>query len=254
MNAANLTDVALLLPELILVVAALVLILFARRIQNTPLAGLGTVLAALAAALASAWLLSGGPKTGFGGMVSLDGYSQFFKVLIASALALSVLLSARHVEAERARSAEYHSLLLLASTGMMFAVSASDLVTLYLGLELMTLCSYILVGITMEKAASNEAAIKYFLLASFASALLLYGIALTYGVTGSTDFAVIASALSAHDLGNNQILLAAIALSAAGLAFKISAAPVFTPGRQTPTRVPVPRLRPFWRLPPRPLV
>ena len=225
MNAANLTDVALLLPELILVVAALVLILFARRIQNTPLAGLGTVLAALAAALASAWLLSGGPKTGFGGMVSVDGYSQFFKVLIASALALSVLLSARHVEAERARSAEYHSLLLLASTGMMFAVSAFDLVTLYLGLELMTLCSYILVGITMEKPASNEAAIKYFLLASFASALLLYGIALTYGVTGSTDFAVIASALSAHDLGNNQILLAAIALSAAGLAFKISAAP-----------------------------
>ena len=79
------------------------------------------------------------------------------------------------------------ALLLLAATGMMLAVSAQDLLTLYLGLELMTLCSYILVGITVEKPKANEAAIKYFLLGSFASALMLYGIALAYGATGGTE-------------------------------------------------------------------
>ncbi len=224
MNGANMTDLALLLPELILVGAALVLILAARRIRNAQLAVAGTVLASLAAAVASGWLLSDAPKTGFGGMITVDGYSQFFKVLIALALALAALLSTR-MDAEHVRPAEYHALLLLASTGMMLAVSSLDLLPLYLGLELMTLCSYILVGITVERPSSNEAAIKYFLLSSFASALLLYGIALTYGVTGSTDFAAIASALSENELGDNKLLMAAIGLLVAGLAFKISAAP-----------------------------
>ena len=225
MKGANLTDLTLLLPELMLVGMALVLILAARRIQKTGWVTAGTVLAAVVAALASGWLWSGGSRTGFGGMITSDGYSQFFKVLIAAALALVALLSVRRSDAEQVRSPEYHAMLLLASTGMMFAASALDLLTLYLGLELMTLCSYILVGITVEKPTSNEAAIKYFLLGSFASALLLYGIALTYGVTGSTDFAAIAGALSAGGVGSNPILLAAIGLSAAGLAFKISAVP-----------------------------
>ena len=225
MNPANLADLALLWPELILVAMALGLILAASRIQKAAQAAAVTALAALAAALASGWVLSPSPRTGFGGMITVDGYSQFFKVLIASALGLVALLSVRHVDTDHVRPAEYHALLLLASTGMMFAVSAMDLLTLYLGLELMTLCSYSLVGITVEKQKSNEAAIKYFLLASFASALLLYGIALVYGVTGSTGFAAIASTLSAGGLGSNQILLAAIGLLAAGLAFKIAAVP-----------------------------
>ena len=225
MNGANLTDLALLWPELILVGTALALILVARRIQQAPLVAAATVVAALAAAFASGWLLSGGPRTGFGGMIILDGYSQFFKVLIASALALAALLSVRRIDAEHVRPAEYHALLVLASTGMMFAVSALDLLTLYLGLELMTLCSYSLVGITVERPTSNEAAIKYFLLASFSSAVLLYGIALVYGVTGATNFAAIASAFSEGGLGGNPILLAAIGLLAAGLAFKIAAVP-----------------------------
>ncbi len=236
MNGANLADLALLVPELILVGTAVALILAARRIQNSPLVAAATVLASLAAAFFSVWLVSAGApqthgptdpqtQTAFGGMFIVDGYSQFFKVLIASALALTTLLSVRRIDEDQVRPAEYHALLLLASTGMMFAVSALDFLTLYLGLELMTLCSYILVGITVEKPTSNEAAIKYFLLGSFASALLLYGIALAYGVTGATDFAAIAAALSVLDAANNPMLLAAIGLIAAGLAFKISAAP-----------------------------
>ena len=226
MTPVTLSDVALLIPELILVGMALALILAARRIQTTPLAVVGTVLAALAAALASGWMLSWGTQTGFGGMITLDGYSQFFKVLIAATLALAALLSVRSIDRDQVPRAEYHALLLLASTGMMLAVSALDLLTLYLGLELMTLCSYILVGITVERPRSNEAAIKYFLLASFASALLLYGISLTYGATGATDFATIASVLVERGLGGNPLLLVAMGLVTVGLAFKIAAVPL----------------------------
>ena len=223
-GAATLSDVALLVPELILVGMALLLILTARRIQKTPVAAVGTVLAALAAAVAAGWTLPGGAQTGFSGMITVDGYSQFFKVLIAATLALAALLAVRSIDRDRIPRAEYHALLLLASTGMMLAVSALDLLTLYLGLELMTMCSYILVGIRVERPASNEAAIKYFLLASFASALLLYGISLTYGVTGATDFAGIASALV--EQGSSPLLLAAIGLVTVGIAFKIAVVPL----------------------------
>ncbi len=247
-NAVTASDLALLIPELILVVMALALILAARRIQRTPVATVGTVVAALAAAAAAAaggiipaaraagwtgfagWALSSDTMTGFGGMITVDGYSQFFKILIAAALALTALLSVRSIDGEQAPRGEYHALLLLASTGMMLSVSAIDLITLYLGLELTTLCSYILVGITVQRVASNEAAIKYFLLASFASAVLLYGISLTYGVTGATNFEAIASAVSGQapsgrGLGSSPILLVGIGLVTAGLAFKIAAVP-----------------------------
>ena len=226
MNGANVADLALIWPELILSAMAVALILMARRIRNVSLASALALVAALAAGLAAAWVLSQGPRTGFGGMITVDGYSQFFKVLISGALALAVLLSVRRVDTDHIQPAEYHALLLLASAGMMFAVSALDLLILYLGLELMTLCSYSLVGITVDKHRSNEAAIKYFLVASFASALLLYGIAVIYGLTGSTGFMAIASTLSGEGrLVSNPILLSGIGLLVAGLAFKIAAVP-----------------------------
>jgi NADH-quinone oxidoreductase subunit N len=204
---------------------ASMLVLAARRIQRAPVAVIGTVLAALAATLVAGWDLSGGARTGFGGMITLDGYSQFFKVLIGVTLVLAALLSVRSIDRDQVPRAEYHVLLLLASTGMMLAVSALDLLVVYLGLELMSICSYILVGIRVEKPTSNEAATKYFLLSSFASALLLYGISLIYGVAGTTDLASIAGAFSGQDTGSNPLLLAAIGLVTAGLAFKVSAVP-----------------------------
>ena len=225
MSGVGVTDLALVIPEIILVGTALVLILLARRTRESPVAVIATVVAALAAAVASGWLLSRGTAIGFGGMITLDGYSQFFKILIAASLALVALLSVRSIRAEQIPRGEYHALLLLGSTGMMLAVSAVDLLTLYLALELITIPSYILVGITVQKRASNEAAIKYFLIASFASALLLYGISLTYGITGSTNFGAIASALSEHGLGSKPLFVAAVGLIVAGLAFKIAAVP-----------------------------
>jgi NADH-quinone oxidoreductase subunit N len=220
------TDLRLLVPELVLVGMALALILVARHVKRPQFAAASVVVAAAAAAASSVWIFSlEGPKTGFGGTIAGDGYAQFFTVLFAANLALTALFSMSHLEDERVPPAEYCALLLLASTGMMLAAAATDLLILYLGLELTILCSYILVGITRDRPIANEAAIKYFLLGSFASALLLYGIGILYGVTGFTDFAAIAAAVSERSLGRDPLLLAGVALVAGGLAFKIAAVP-----------------------------
>src|SRR6516165_9119732 len=225
-KAGSMADLFALVPEMLLVGMALALILTARRIQRTPVAPAGTVLAALAAVWAAGWVLSAPARTAFGGMIVLDSYSQFFKVVITATLAITVLLSTDSPDGDQVPRAEYHSLLLLAATGMMFAGSARDLLPLYLGLELMTVCSIILVGIRVERPMANEAAIKYFLLGSFASAMLIYGISLTYGATRSTDYGAIASSLSHQGSQTNPLLLVAIGLVVAGLAFKIAAVPL----------------------------
>ena len=219
------SDLILLLPELVLAVAALALIVFARHLHRRQFAAAAVVIAAAAAAYFGWAFPSDGTRTAFAGTVAGDGYAQFFNILFAANLALAALLSVRRLEAERVPLPEYYALLLLASIGMMLAASALDLLILYLGLELMTLCSYILVGITRDRLVSNEAAIKYFLLGSFASALLLYGIGFVYGVTGATDFGAIASAVSQRGLGQHPLLLAGVALVVGGLAFKIAAVP-----------------------------
>ncbi|MCS5563733.1 MAG: NADH-quinone oxidoreductase subunit N [Oleiphilaceae bacterium] len=222
MSSTYLSDMTLIVPELILVGMALALLLGANRIQESTLPTNGTILAGLGAILAVLCKSSG---SGFADMITVDAYARFFKVLIAIALILTTLLSMQRVDSKHVRTAEYHVLLLLAASGMMFAASSLNLITLYLGLELTTVCSYILVGITVDKPKSNEAAIKYFLLGSFASALFLYGIALAYGATGSTSFGSIAGYLSANSLGDNPLLVMAAVLVAAGLAFKIAAVP-----------------------------
>jgi len=223
MSEQMIQGLALLHPELILVGAALILLLLARRVRGTRVAMVGTVLAAVAAGLYAGWDLTWEGTTGFGGMIVQDGYSQFFEVLVAAALALAALLSVRSEPDEESTPTEYYVLLLLASTGMMLAVSALDLMTLYLGLELTTICSYVLVGLRVERPTANEAAIKYFLMGSFASAVLLFGISLTYGMTGTTEFAGIAAALTGAT--SSPLLLMGVGLVAAGLAFKISAVP-----------------------------
>jgi NADH-quinone oxidoreductase subunit N len=218
-------DLLIVAPELVLVAVALALILGARHVRRAQAAAASVVVAA-AATLWAVWASSSeAPKIGFGGTIASDGYAQFFLVLFAATLALAALFSVKHLEQEQIPPAEFCALLLLASTGMMLSASAVDLLILYLGLELTILCSYILVGITRDRPASNEAAIKYFLLGSFASALLLYGIGLVYGVTGATDFASIAVAAAERSPGRDPLLLVGVALVVGGLAFKIAAVP-----------------------------
>ncbi len=225
MSEQMIQGLALLHPELILIGAALILLLLARRVRGTRVAMVGTVLAAVAAGLYAGWDLTWEGTTGFGGMIVQDGYSQFFEVLICAALALGALLSVKSEPDEESTPSEYYVLFLLAATGMMLAVSATDLMTLYLGLELTTICSYVLVGLRVEKPTANEAAIKYFLLASFASALMLFGLSITYGLTGTTSFSGVAASIAERGLADDPLQLAALALIAAGLAFKIGAVP-----------------------------
>ena len=219
------TDLLLLSPALILVVVALALILVARHVRRAQPVAVCVVVASVAAIVCGWAFFPEGHATGFGRTIAGDRYAAFFHLVFAANLVLAALFSTKHLDADGVRPAEYYALLLLASTGMMLAASALDLLILYLGLELMTLCAYVLVGITREKPISNEAAIKYFLLGSFASAVLLYGIALVYGTTGTTEFAAIASAVSQRGLAGHALLLAGIALVVGGLAFKIAAVP-----------------------------
>src|SRR5262245_52175593 len=216
-------DLILLVPEIVLSSTALLLLLVARRLERAKGAAALVVLAALTAMVAGLFLSP--PESGFGNTIAGDGYSRFFDFLFPMTLAVAALLSIRHIDFEGVRPGEFYALLLLAGTGMLLAASAMDLLILYLGLELMTLCSYVLVGITREKTASIEAAIKYFLLGSFASAILLYGIGLTYGVTGATDFASIASRAAGRGLAGNPLLLAGVVMVVFGVAFKIAAVP-----------------------------
>ena len=151
----------------------------------------------------------------------LDRFSALITALIALAAVLSCALSIAYLAELRINHGEYYALLLLATSGMMLMVSAIDLLTVFLGLELMSIPIYVLAGFDRRRLRSNESALKYFLIGSFASALLLYGMALLYGTTGSTSFAAIRQGFDAA----NPIAIAGLGLVIVGFAFKISAAP-----------------------------
>ena len=151
----------------------------------------------------------------------LDRFSALITALIALAALLSCALAISYLAEVRINHGEYYALLLLATAGMMLMVSAVDFLTVFLGLELMSIPIYVLAGFDRRRLRSNESALKYFLIGSFASALLLYGMALLYGTTGSTSFAVIRHGFDPA----NPIALVGLGLVIVGFAFKISAAP-----------------------------
>jgi NADH-quinone oxidoreductase subunit N len=151
----------------------------------------------------------------------LDRFSALITALLALGSLLSCALSIAYLAEVRINHGEYYALLLLATAGMMLMVSAIDLLTVFLGLELMSIPIYVLAGFDRRKLRSNESALKYFLIGSFASALLLYGMALLYGTTGTTSFAGIRHGFDA----GNPIAIAGLGLVIVGFAFKMSAAP-----------------------------
>src|SRR5438270_9852208 len=166
---------------------------------------------------------------GFRGMFALDTISLFFKLLFVAIIALVTLLSDDFLRESRYSIWEYYSLLAFALCGMFFMVSGVSLITIYIGLELMSLSSYILAGYYKNEEVSTEAAMKYFVLGAVSSAILLYGISLIYGVCGSLNLLNIARAMST--LITNDALMFGIMLLGAGLCFKVAAAPfhVWTP-------------------------
>jgi NADH-quinone oxidoreductase subunit N len=165
----------------------------------------------------------------FAAMFALDTFSIFFKLLFIGTIAMIVLLSDDYLRNTRYSPWEYYSLLAFALCGMMFMASGVHLASIYIGLELMSLSSYILAGYYKNEQKSTEAAMKYFVLGAVSSAILLYGVSLIYGVTGSLNLLSIATAMST--LVTNDALMFGIMLLGAGLCFKIAAVPfhVWTP-------------------------
>ena len=163
----------------------------------------------------------------FNGLLQVDRFAIFFNLLLAGGAILSILLSTRLTDGFKSFTGEYYALLVLATFGMMVMVSTTDLVVLLVGLETMSLAVYVLVGIRREDQRGSEAALKYFLIGAFASGFLIYGIALTYGVTESTRMERLAEMFTGAGsvAGSSKMALVALGLVLVGMFFKVSAVP-----------------------------
>ncbi|NIJ07104.1 NADH-quinone oxidoreductase subunit N [Sphingomonas vulcanisoli] len=212
------------LPELILSVGAMVLLLVAGWVGDSATKAIGWA-AVVLLALAGLSLVGAASHGGlvFGGLYHADAFAGFAKVLIYGAAIVSILLSPSYFERMGAVRAEYPILILLSAVGMGMMVSAADLLTLYVGLELQSLAAYVLASFMRRDIRSAEAGLKYFILGALASGILLYGIALLYGFTGTTQFGGIHAAIAAR--GVQTGLLFGMVFTLAGLAFKIAAVP-----------------------------
>lgn len=233
-------NLAMIAPELIVGLAGVIIMMvdaFAPRGQRW-LTGSLSIISLLAAGVASIWLWLAWPgqRGAFNGMIVLDELRLSFTLIFLVVALLTILISSGWLETETLPAGEFHSLLLFATCGMMLMASAGDLVIVFLGLEILSIATYVLAGFRRTDRRSNESSLKYFILGSFASAFLLYGIALIYGATatgpespGTTNIAAIASRLDQSLYP--PLLLAGAAMLLVGFGFKIALAPfhVWTP-------------------------
>jgi len=174
----------------------------------------------------TAWLASQGQTQlqGFGGSVTVDGMGIFFNWIFLVAAMVVALVSYHYLEIAGEHHGEYYSLILFAQCGMYFLATGTDLITLFIGLELMALCFYVMVGFLRADKRSNEAAMKYLLLGAFSSGFLAYGFSVMYGIAHSTKLADIAAAIAARPAWDPVVFLALVT-TLVGLLFKISAVP-----------------------------
>ncbi len=224
---------SLLSPELILVAGALVLLVAGTFLRGQRV-GSGyaafTVLTAVAALVASAAVwdrvsgADGRPQPAVADALVVDGFSVFFTVAICSAVLVGALMADGYLRRERLPGPEFYVLMLLSASGGVFMAKANDLIIVFLGLEILSIALYVLAGYQRERPQSQEAAIKYFVLGSFSSAFFLYGIALTYGATGSTNLLEI-SAFLRNQTVTTGVLLGGFAFLLVGLGFKVAAVP-----------------------------
>src|SRR3954470_25082268 len=166
----------------------------------------------------------GHARTAIGDAIVIDGFSIFIIVVIISTVVMAALLADGYLRREDLEGPEYYVLMLFSASGGMLMAMANDLIVVFLGLEVLSIALYTLAGYQQRRAASQEAAIKYFVLGAFSSAFFLYGIALVYGTTGSTNLGIIAEFLRVNAL-TNGLLLAGFALLIVGLGFKVAAVP-----------------------------
>jgi len=190
--------------------------------ERMPIAGLGFV--GLAGAAIASLLLWNRNVSSFGVVVA-DNFSLFVTWILILVGVLSLALSDPTIERERLPRGEYYALMLFALAGMMLMASAADLLIIFLALEVLSIAVYVMTGIRRDSPIATEAAFKYFLLGAFSSAFFLYGIAFTYGLTGSTRLDRIGSLIAAQAMSPTPMQLLAIGLLLVGFAFKVSAVP-----------------------------
>ncbi|HEV3366366.1 MAG TPA: NADH-quinone oxidoreductase subunit N, partial [Acidimicrobiales bacterium] len=185
-----------------------------------------TGLASLSLALVQwAQVQSNGPHVTIGGAVVQDGFSAFIGVLVSCAVVVAALVGDGYLKREGIDGPEFHVLAMMSASGAMMMGAANDLIVIFLGLEIMSIALYVLAAFNHKRAESGEAALKYFVLGAFSSAVFVYGIALTYGATGSTNLPQIADYLSRNVIASNGVLLGGLALLLVGFGFKIAAVP-----------------------------
>lgn len=218
-------DLLAIMPELMLIVTAVVILLVDPMLPEEGRRGLSWlgIFACITAAL-STWFARGDEFTAFNNSIALDKYSVFFKILLLGVAAMAMLISEKHLHKKQHLLGDYYALILFSTIGMIVMAEAIDLITFFVGLELMALSSYLLAGFFRYEERSIEAAMKYFLTGAFASNFLLFGMAILYGLTGSTNYKEISDAISLGPVPQAPLVVA-IVLVLAGFAFKVSAAP-----------------------------
>src|SRR6266545_8231640 len=213
------------LPEMLLAGAAMALLLVGVfRGEGSARLVSWLAVAVLLAVLVVAVLLGGERRAGFYGMFVTDAFAVFMKTLVLVGSAVSIILALHYNEEERIARFEFPVLILLATTGMMVMVSANDLITLYLGLELQSLALYVVASFDRDSVRATEAGLKYFVLGALASGMLLYGASLVYGFAGTTSFVQLAGLFGGGARPSSGLIIGMVFVSV-GLAFKVSAVP-----------------------------
>ena len=229
----NLHSIMIVMPELVLALLGF-LLLVVGLLKRTEIAKIVSLLTIFAFVITAGLVVSperlsylfGGrlPAFAFSGMFVDDGLARFAKLLMLSGASLALMLSWSYLKEEKIDHPEYPVLVLFATLGMMLMVSANDLLSLYVGLELQSLALYVLAAFRRDDAKSSEAGLKYFVLGALSSGLILYGISLIYGYAGTTDFVNLAYALRDAPADHLSLIFGVVFICAA-LAFKVSAVP-----------------------------
>jgi NADH-quinone oxidoreductase subunit N len=224
-------DYVRVLPEIVLSIFGMIVMLLEPLIdekKSQKLLG-GIALLGTLAALGASWFMAQCAGLAFWNTVQIDGFSVFFHVLVIAIAAVVILISYEYMSVQRIRAGEYYALILFGAVGMALMSSAIELVLIFIALEISSISSYVLAGFRRREASSVEASLKYFLLGSFATAFFLYGVALMFGATGSTNINQISKILMSGPIP--LLAFVAMAFMFVGLGFKVAAAPfhVWTP-------------------------
>jgi NADH-quinone oxidoreductase subunit N len=224
-------DYVRILPELVLSAFGILVMVLDPLVdeeKSQKTLGLIAFVGALAALLTT-WYMAQSPGLAFSNMVRVDTFSVFFHFLVIAIAAVVILSSFEYMAVQRIRAGEYYALILFGTVGMALMSSAVELVLIFIALEISSISTYILAGFRRQEASSSESSLKYFLLGSFATAFFLYGVALMFGATGSTNIDLISQKLQAGPV--QPLVYVAMALMFVGLGFKVAAAPfhIWTP-------------------------